>query len=209
MIISPRVLMKGQLASDERGTSFMTVMLLILIIGALGVAALTMTGMENSMAGAIRMVEEGTDAAEACVGTAVRAIRLTIDDPQMTGPAAVLLAPQGPVPVGNQAVFTQEINGTLRNNVDIAVKADGRTKQDPNLEMNVNGYAVYGDIDFLYSKRRTGSDFADQDHPTYDQYYRVDCVAANAATGATSRVIVTFDCLNTTGEGCMKRGDNG
>jgi Tfp pilus assembly protein PilX len=205
MIISPRVLMKGQLASDERGTSFMTVMLLILIIGALGVAALTMTGMENSMAGALRMVEEGTDAAEACVGTAVRAIRLTIDDPQMTGPAAVLLAPQGPVPASNQAVFTQEINGTLRNNSDVAVGA-GNT---PNLVMNVNGYVVNGDIDFLYSKRRTGSDFADQDHPTYDQYYRVDCLAANAATGATSRVIVTFDCLNTTGEGCMKRGDNG
>jgi len=205
MIISPRVLMKGQLASDERGTSFMTVMLLILIIGALGVAALTMTGMENSMAGALRMVEEGTDAAEACVGTAVRAIRLTIDDPQMTGPAAVLLAPQGPVPASNQAVFTQEINGTLRNNSDVAVGAGNA----PNLVMNVNGYVVNGDIDFLYSKRRTGSDFADQDHPTYDQYYRVDCLAANAATGATSRVIVTFDCLNTTGEGCMKRGDNG
>ncbi len=183
----------------------MTVMLLMLIIGALGVAALTMTGMENSMAGAIRMVEEGTDAAEACVGSAVRAIRLTIDDPQMTGPAAALIAPQGPVPAANQAVFTQEINGTLRNNADVAVGAGNA----PNLVMNLNGYVVNGDIDFLYSKRRTGSDFADPDKPTYDQYYRVDCLAANAATGATSRVIVTFDCLNTTGEGCVKRGSNG
>ncbi|MDH5346795.1 MAG: hypothetical protein OEY60_04435 [Nitrospira sp.] len=193
------------MASNERGTSFMTVMLLMLIIGALGVAALTMTGMENSMAGSLRMVEEGTDAAEACVGSAVRAIRLTIDDPQMTGPAAVLIAPQGPVPAANQGVFTQEINGTLRNNTDIAVGAGNA----PNLVMNVNGYVVNGDIDFLYSKRRTGSDFADPDKPTYDQYYRIDCLAANAATGATSRVIVTFDCLNTTGEGCVKRGSNG
>lgn len=151
------------------------------------------------------MVEEGTDAAEACVGSAVRAIRLTIDDPQMTGPAAALIAPQGPVPAANQAVFTQEINGTLRNNADVAVGAGNA----PNLVMNVNGYVVNGDIDFLYSKRRTGSDFADPDKPTYDQYYRVDCLAANAATGATSRVIVTFDCLNTTGEGCVKRGNNG
>ncbi|MDK2742091.1 MAG: hypothetical protein H8K03_10070 [Nitrospira sp.] len=191
--------------SNERGTAFMTVMLLMLIIGALGVAALTMTGMENSMAGAVRMVEEGTDAAEACVGTAVRAIRLTIEDPQMTGQAAVLIAPQGPVPALNQGVFTQEINGTLRNHSDIAVG----TGNAPNLTMNVNGYIVNGDIDFLYSKRRTGSDFADPDKPTYDQFYRVDCVAANAATGATSRVIVTFDCLNTTGEGCVKRATNG
>ncbi len=205
MIIPRKVLTTSQLANNERGTSFMTVMLLMLIIGALGVAALTVTGMENSMAGAIRMVEEGTDAAEACVGSAVRAIRLTIDDPQMTGPAAALIAPQGPVPAANQAVFTQEINGTLRNNADVAVGAGNA----PNLVMNVNGYVVNGDIDFLYSKRRTGSDFADPDKPTYDQYYRVDCLAANAATGATSRVIVTFDCLNTTGEGCVKRGNNG
>lgn len=196
---------KGSLSGDEQGTSFMTVMLLMLVIGALGVAALTMTGLENSMAGAVRMVEEGTDAAEACVGSAVRAIRLTIDDPQMTGPAAALIEPQGPVPVSNQAVFSQEINGTLRNNADLAVG----TPSAPNLVMNVNGYTVNGDIDFLYSKRRTGSDFADDDKPTYDQYYRVDCVAANAATGATSRVIVTFDCLNTTGEGCVKRATNG
>ncbi|NGZ01771.1 MAG: hypothetical protein CV090_01820 [Nitrospira sp. WS238] len=205
MIISWKVPTLSQVARNEHGTSFMTVMLLILIIGALGVAALTMTGMENSMAGALRMVEEGTDAAEACVGTAVRAIRLTIEDPDMTGPAATLIAPQGPVPASNQAVFSQEINGTLRNNSDIAIGAGNA----PNLVMNVNGYVVNGDIDFLYSKRRTGSDFADPDKPTYDQYYRVDCLAANAATGATSRVIATFDCLNTTGEGCVKRSANG
>lgn len=183
----------------------MTVMLLMLIIGALGVAALTMTGMENSMAGAVRMVEEGTDAAEACVGSAVRAIRLTIDDPQMTTAAAILIAPQGPVPATNLGIFSQEINGTLRNYADIAVGAGNA----PNLVMNVNGYVVNGDIDFLYSKARVGSNVADQESPTLDQYYRVDCVASNAATGATSRVIVTFDCLNTTGEGCVKRSANG
>ena len=57
---------------DERGVSFMTVMILTLMTGVLGVAALTMTGLENSMAGAVRMVEEGTHAAESCIGTAVR-----------------------------------------------------------------------------------------------------------------------------------------
>ena len=203
MLISRMPTTTARFYADERGTSFMTVMLLILIIGALGVAALTMTGMENSMAGAVRMVEEGTAAAEACVGSAVRAIRLTIDDPPMTGPAAVLIAPQGPVPAANQAVFSQEINGTLRNNADIAVGAGNA----PNLVMNVNGYVVSGDIDFLYSKQRVGHDYASEDK-TYDQYYRVDCLAANAATGTTSRVIVTFDCLNKTGEGCQRWGQN-
>ena len=41
---------------DERGVSFMTVMILTLMTGVLGVAALTMTGLENSMAGAILIV---------------------------------------------------------------------------------------------------------------------------------------------------------
>lgn len=201
MMISCKSAYIATFYGDDRGTSFMTVMLLILIIGALGVAALTMTGMENSMAGAVRMVEEGTTAAEACVGSAVRAIRLTIDDPPMTADAAALIAPQGPVPAPNQAVFAQEINGTLRNNADIAVG----TGSAPNLVMNVNGYIVNGDIDFLYSRPRTGSDLA-ADDKVWDQYYRVDCLAANAATGTTSRVIVTFDCLNRTGEGCQRWG---
>lgn len=201
MMISHRSITLAKFYRDERGTSFMTVMLLILIIGALGVAALTMTGMENSMAGAIRMVEEGTDAAEACVGSAVRAIRLTIEDPEMNDKAAVLLAPQGPVPASNQAVFAQEINGTLRNNPDVAVGAGNA----PNLVMNVNGYVVNGDIDFLYSRQRTGSDLAAA-NLVWDQYYRVDCLAANAATGATSRVVVMFDCLNESGEGCQRWG---
>ena len=189
-------------AGNERGTSFVTVMLMMLMIGTLGVGALTITGMENSMAGAVRMVEEGTTAAEACVGLATRAIRLTIKDPEMDDIALPLLAPQGPVPALNKTVFSQEINGTLRNNADIAVGAGNA----PNLVMNVNGYVVNGDIDFLFSQQRKGDDLADKDKVTRELYYRIDCVAANAATGATSRVIATYECLDKTGEGCIKRG---
>jgi len=205
MMLSHTMQVNNWLSKNERGTSFVMVMLLMLVIGSLGVAALTMTGLENSMAGAVRMVEEGTDAAEACVGSAVRAIRLTIEDPEMDDTAAVLIAPQGPVPAINKAMFAQEINGTLRNNADIAVGAGNA----PNLVLNVNGYTVNGDIDFLYSKPRVGSNMADSEKVTRELYYRVDCVAANAATGATSRVIVTFECLEETGEGCIKRSLNG
>ena len=139
---------------DERGTSFMTVMIMMLMTGSLGVAALTMTGLENSMAGSIRMVEEGTDAAEACVGMAVNVIQQSIDPGAV--PAA-LIAPAGPVPAANAAILSQEINGApiaMRNNPDVAVGAGNV----PNLIMNVNNYVVNGDIDFLYSKQRAGSD---------------------------------------------------
>ena len=94
----------SKFASDEQGIAFMTVMILTLMTGVLGVAALTMTGLENSMAGAVRMVEEGTHAAESCVGTAVRVINAAIDDPSMAGPAAAVVAPQGPVPAAERGV---------------------------------------------------------------------------------------------------------
>lgn len=186
-----------KVVSDEQGIAFMTVMILTLMTGVLGVAALTMTGLENSMAGAVRMVEEGTHAAESCVGTAVRVINVGIEDPSM----AAVVAPQGPVPALNAAFLSQEINGSLRNNTDVAVGAGNA----PNLTMNVNNYVINGDIDFLYSKQKAGDNLGDTEGLSINSFYRVDCTAANATTGATSRVIVVFDCLQKTGEGCTKR----
>ena len=183
--------------SDERGIAFMTVMMLTLMTGVLGVAALTMTGLENSMAGAVRMVEEGTHAAESCVGTAVRVINVGLEDSSLPG----VVAPQGPVPALNAVFLGQEISGSLRNNADVAVGAGNA----PNLTMNVNNYVINGDIDFLYSKQKTGDNIGDAEGLSINQFYRVDCTAANATTGATSRVIVVFECLQKTGEGCTKR----
>jgi Tfp pilus assembly protein PilX len=191
----------SKIGHDEQGVSFMAVIMLTLMVGGLGVAALTMTGLENSMAGAVRMVEEGTDAAESCIGTAVRVINLVQDDPAMTASAAVVIAPTGPVPALNANVLKQEINGILRNNQDVAVGAGNA----PNLTMNVNNYVISGDIDYLYAKKKTGDNLADTDSLSDIFSYRVDCTAANAATGTTSRVITIFDCLGKTGEGCTKR----
>jgi hypothetical protein len=179
----------------------MAVMMLTLMVAGLGVAALTMTGLENSMAGAVRMVEEGTAAAESCIGTAVRVINLVQDDPAMGSEAAVVIAPQGPVPALNATFLKQEINGTLRNNPDVAIGAGSA----PNLTMNVNNYVINGDIDFLYAKKKAGDNLADTESLSDIFTYRVDCTAANAATGTTSRVIVVYDCLGKTGDGCTKR----
>ncbi|OQW66877.1 MAG: hypothetical protein BVN29_04340 [Nitrospira sp. ST-bin5] len=187
---------RGSLSLDERGTSFMTVMVIMLMTGTLGVAALTMTGLENSMAGAIRMVEEGTSAAESCVGMSVNVIQSSVDPGAVP---AILIAPAGPVPAANAAILSQEINGApvaMRNNPDVAVGAGNA----PNLTMTVNNYLVNGDIDFLYSKQRAGSN-----EETKDFFYRVDCTAANAATGATSRVIAVFDCLHLGSDTCQRR----
>ena len=192
-------LVHSKVGSDERGVALLTVMMITLMTGVLGVAALTMTGLENSMAGAMRMVEEGTHAAESCVGTAVRVINAGMDDTSMAGPAAVVVAPLGPVPALNAAFLSQEINGTLRNNPDVAVGAGS----SPNLTFTVNNYLINGDIDFLYSKLKAGGN-AEEDRL---QYYRVDCIATNAATGGTSHVIAVFECLWKGKESCERRAD--
>lgn len=189
------------LGLDERGTSFMTVMMIMLMTGTLGVAALTKTGLENSMAGAIRMVEEGTDAAEACIGMSVNVIQQSVDS---NGLPAMFMGPIGPVPAASAGRTYDEVIGSpfsMRNNPDVAVGG----ALSPNITMTVNNYLVNGDIDFLYNKPRAGSQQGNEER-TEDRFYRIDCTAANAATGATSRVIAVFDCLyGTDSDSCKRR----
>lgn len=193
------------LIRNERGVSFMVMMILVLMTGVLGVAALTMTGLENSMAGAVRMVEEGTHAAESCIGTSVNVIQQSID---LGTVPPNLVAPQGPVPAANAAFLGQEINGVQVNNPDVAVGAGNA----PNIVMNVNNYLINGDIDFQFRKQKAGGtptiasgyDGTGTGAASVDMFYRIDCTAANAATGATSRVIAVYDCLSA-GDGCTRR----
>ncbi|HSA61787.1 MAG TPA: hypothetical protein VLE03_06070 [Nitrospiraceae bacterium] len=199
-----------RLGLGEQGASFMTVMIITLMLGVLGVTALTMTGLENSMAGAIRMVEEGTSAAESCVGTGVNVIQQSID--AGTVPPALLsnAVPPGPVPFANAAILGQEINGVLANNNDVAVGAGPLVV--PNLVMNVNNYIVNGDVDFQFRRQKTGGtssiaagyDGTGTGASSVDMFYRVDCTAANVATGTTSHVIAVYDCL-AAGDGCTRR----
>ena len=184
-----------QSALDERGVSFMTVMIIMLMAGALGVAALTMTGLENSTAGAMRMVEEGTDAAESCVGMGVKVIKDSIDDGQVM---PWLIAPNGPVPAANAVILGQEIN-VIRNSPDVAWGVGAA----PNIVMAVNNYVVNGDIDLQFGKQRAGGQTEGQT-PDMDMVYLIDCQAVNTATGATSRVIAVYQCLKS-GDSCLQR----
>jgi hypothetical protein len=186
----------------------MAVMLITLMMGALGVAALTMTGLENSMAGAIRMVEEGTSAAESCIGTAVNVIQQSIDEGAVPPSLLSTAAPPGPVPPASAALLGQEINGTAANNPDIAVGGGS----NPNLVININNYVVNGDIDFQVRRQKSGGtssiaagyDGTGTGAASVNMFYRVDCTAANAATGATSHVIAVYECL-ANGDGCTRR----
>ncbi|MBI5854551.1 MAG: hypothetical protein HZB35_04840, partial [Nitrospirae bacterium] len=59
----------------EKGIALLTVVLLLVALTVIGIAAMTVTGMENKMAGYGRSAETVSSAAEACMGTAVKIIQ--------------------------------------------------------------------------------------------------------------------------------------
>src|SRR5215211_3571664 len=103
---------------NERGMALLTVMLLLITMTVVGIGSMTMSGLGMKLAGFGQTGESGANAAEACVGTAVKIIQDTIDlgkvDPLYLSSAAT----PGPVPAGNEVVLQQEIIGQFNNNPD-------------------------------------------------------------------------------------------
>lgn len=193
-----------RLCSDERGMTLLTVMMTMLIVTVLGVAAMTVTGMENNIAGVQQRTEAATIAVESCIGTGANIIEQTI---LASGLPPPFLSPAGPVPSINSAVLNSEIMGNSDNNVD-----DPST--NPNILMQVGSYAVTGDIDRLYAKGISGGSqvFAGA-YEGYGQgagaggieiHYRVSCWAANIASGTNTHTTAVYACV-TAGDGCQRK----
>jgi len=202
----------SQRASDEQGFALLTVMMVLLMVTVLGIAAITVTGVENNMAGLQRTMEASANAAESCLGTGANIIQqVFLPENGSQVPAALLdnSSPAGPVPNVNKTVLQNELIGNPENNTDMATSA-------PNLVMpgGVGQYAVAGDIDRLYVKMRAGS--GQQQFAAYDgagvgagsngvdAYFRISCIATNTATGTESRVSAIYAC-SLTGDGCQKQ----
>ena len=204
-------------ASDERGIAMLTVVMVMLMLTVLGIAAITVSGLENNMAGLQRTMEASTNAAESCLGTGANVILQALLPENGSAIPAVLLAPTGPVVTSNNnpTVLADEIMGNPENNIDVAIGV-GPTglAAAPNIQMTVGPYSVVGDIDRLYIKLRAGS--GQQQFAAYDGtgvgagsngsdvYYRITCIATNTATGTESRVSSLYACA-LTGDGCQKQ----
>ena len=193
---------------DQQGIAMLSVMLMLILISALGIAATTITGLENRVAGFASTMESSSAAAESCVQTGVRVIQQVMDVSNAGSIPTALLSnqiPQGPVPATNKTQLELEIMGDAAAVLDAAVwtpgpppSPPGVTAAVPNLSINIGPYAVVGDIDRLYLKPRAGSgqQFASAYDGTavgsgsggMDIFYRVDCAATNVATGMSSRV---------------------
>jgi Tfp pilus assembly protein PilX len=192
--------------------AMLTVMMVLLMLTVLGIAAITVSGLGNTMAGLQRTMEASANAAESCLGTGANIIQqVFLPENGSQIPAALLdnSSPPGPIPNGNKTILENELIGNPENNTD---QASGV----PNLVMpgTIGPYRVAGDIDRLYVKMRAGS--GQQQFAAYDgagvgagsngvdAYFRISCLATNVATGTESRISAIYAC-SLTGDGCQKQ----
>ena len=203
---------RSALLGNDRGMAMLTVMMVLLMLTVLGIAAITVSGLGNTMAGLQRTMEASANAAESCLGTGANIIQqVFLPENGSQIPAALLdnSSPPGPIPNGNKTVLENELIGNPENNTD---QASGV----PNLVMpgTIGPYRVAGDIDRLYVKMRAGS--GQQQFAAYDgagvgagsngvdAYFRISCLATNVAIGTESRISAIYAC-SLTGDGCQKQ----
>jgi len=211
---------------NQQGIAMISIVMLMLMLTVLGIGAMTITGIENRVAGFASSMEASSAAADACIATGVKVIQQVLDVSNgLSVPTALLLNPPssfGPVPVNNKTQLEDEINGdpVAANGGPVAADTPigppfpaGITAAVPNLVQTVGAYSVVGDIDFLYRKPRAG--MGQQFGAAYDgtavgpgaggmdMVYSVDCVATNTATGMSSRIAAIYACLYN--EGCVRK----
>lgn len=204
---------------NQQGIAMISILMLILILTVLGIGAMTITGLENRVAGFASSMEASSAAADSCIATGVKVIQQVLDVSNATSVPAALLdsaTPAGPVPLSNKAQLEKEINGDPTAVADAPIGPPfpaGIIAAVPNLVQTVGAYSVAGDIDFLYRKQRAGS--GQQFGAAYDgtavgggaggmdMFYSVDCVATNTATGMSSRIAAIYACLYN--EGCTRK----
>jgi Tfp pilus assembly protein PilX len=202
---------------NQQGIAMLSILMLLLILTVLGIGAMTITGIENRVAGFASSMEASSAAADACIATGVKVIQQVQDPTNGTSVPTTLLdsqIPPGPVPAANKTQLENEINGDQTPDAPIGPPfPPGIAAAVPNLVQTVGAYSVVGDIDFLYRKQRAGS--GQQFGAAYDGtsvgagaggtdlFYSVDCVATNTATGMSSRIAAVYSCLYN--EGCTRK----
>ena len=210
---------RPRFGQNQQGIAMLSILMLMLILTVLGIGAMTITGLENRVAGFASSMEASSAAADACVATGVKVIQQVLDVSNgMSVPTALLSnqTPPGPVPSTNKAQLELEISGDPAALPDAPIGPPfpaGITAAVPNLVQTVGAYSVAGDIDMLYKKQRAGS--GQQFGAAYDGtavgggaggvdiFYSVDCVATNTATGMSSRIAAIYSCLYN--EGCTRK----
>jgi hypothetical protein len=204
--------------SDQRGVALLTGILLLMVMTVIGIASITLTGLENKLAGFVRAGEAAAVAAESCLAIAVNTIEFTIRDGKVPDALLDNASPAGPVPNGNKLDLAKEIMGAAGyevggTNVD-TLSLTTFNLAVPNPAQTLNNFVVRGDIDRLHAKSGTGSSTlmiqgyeglgSGAGSGGTEILYQVSCLANNAATNATSKITAIYACKPVT-DGCLRK----
>lgn len=185
---------RGSKVKGQEGIALFTVLALLIIMTVLGIGALTISGMENRMAGFMRTSGVSAAAAESCLNTSVQIIRHMLA--KGTLPTAFEFGNGGPIV--NRLLLEDELKGFSQNDPDTYAG----TAAAPNLNMTVNNHQVWGDIDRLFNQPKPGGQVKFGYGGSTDILYRVDCLATNLATGMASRRTAVYKC-DFMSDGCL------
>jgi hypothetical protein len=143
--------------AGQAGVALLTTLLLMMVMTVIGIASLTVTGVENRIASFVRAGEAASVAAESCLNVAVHAIEFTIRDSKVPDALLDSATPAGPVPAANGADLLKEILGAA----GYENYGDALPGTYPNFNiglptpaLTMNNFVVQGDIDRLQGRRR-------------------------------------------------------
>lgn len=201
---------------NQQGIALLTVMLMLLILTVLGIASITVTSMENRMAGFFRSTEAVVAAADSCEGFGANIIQQTLSPPgvlpsSFVAPANAPASDNFPILSANATTLYDEIYGYDLPSPPAPPNTPAYNYKDtayagpdfsPNFIMtNLPGFTVNGDIDLLYTHVKSGQGAGSS--ASVEKVYRITCVATNPATGSSSTVTSVYGCLD--GDTCVKK----
>lgn len=208
--------------TDQRGVALLTVLLLLMVLTVIGIASITITGLENRLASYVRAGEAAAVAAESCLAVAVNTIEFTIRDSKVPDALVDNATPKGPVPDGNKLYLANEImgaagyevGGTQIDTLSASTAYPNFNLGIPNPSQTLNNFVVRGDIDRLHSKAGAGSSTlmitgyeglgSGAAAGGTEILYQVSCLANNAATNATSKITAVYACKPVS-DGCLRK----
>ncbi len=205
--------------TGQKGVALLTIMLLLVILTIIGMGTITVTSLENRIAGNERAAESGLNAAESCLSASAQIIQETLKNGAIPASLIKSSATDTTKPVFPSANLESEIFGfTGYTNVPnndtndgMATTANTATGPDGWIRLGTPITDLYLDIDHLYVKQKTGQTMAfGEGYSTgggaagNEVIYQVDCLATDRVLGNQSRLVGIYSCV-ATGESCQRR----
>ncbi len=203
--------------SGQQGVALLTGMLILIIMAVVGIGSITLTGLENRLAGFVRSGEAASVAAESCLLASVRTIESGIRYSEIPADLLDNATPPGPVPNANKTQLFNEISGAAgyENYGDtLPATYPNFNIGVPNPLTTLNNFTVQGDIDRVQNKQSSGGSLlmlqgyeglgSGAASGGVEILYQVNCMAEHSATNTRSKIVAVYACKPVE-DGCLRK----